>query len=101
MAIPGSTDWGDGTEHPCEDRSRPPLVQVDARGTAGPAQLRRTLPIALAAKKSGPIGFEFYVVSCDPRLIDKTLRQDAERFMFSWVSGRSEYVNWNRQVSWR
>jgi hypothetical protein len=70
-------------------------------GTAGPAQLRRTLPIALAALKSGPLGFEFYVVSCDPRLVDKLLRQNAERFMFKWVAGRAEYVNWNRQVSWR
>ena len=44
-------------------------------GTAGPAQLRRTLPIALAARSGGPSGFEFYVVSCDPRLADKVLRQ--------------------------
>lgn len=70
-------------------------------GTAGPAQLRRTLPIAVAAKKGGAAGFEFYVVSCDPRLADKALRQDAERFMFQWVANRPEYVNWNRQVSWR
>lgn len=70
-------------------------------GTAGAAQLRRTLPIALAARKSGAVGFEFYVVSCDPRLVDKVLRQDAERFLFQWVASRPEYVNWNRQVSWR
>jgi hypothetical protein len=70
-------------------------------GTAGPAQLRRTLPIALAARTTGAAGFEFYVVSCDPQLADKTLRHDAERFMFQWVASRPEFVNWNRQVSWR
>jgi len=70
-------------------------------GTAGPAQLRRTLPIALTARKTGPAGFEFYVVSCDPRLANKALRQEVERFMFRWVSARTEYVDWNRQKSWR
>lgn len=70
-------------------------------GTAGPEQLRRTLPIALTARKSGAAGFEFYVVSCDPRLIDKALRQEVERFMFVWVARHSHYVDWNRQVSWR
>lgn len=70
-------------------------------GTAGVAQLRRTLPIALAARETGTAGFEFYVVSCDSRLADKALRQDVERYMFNWVAGRADYVNWNRQVSWR
>src|SRR6267142_1319030 len=55
-------------------------------GTAPPAQLRRTLPIAIAAKKLGAAGFEFYLVSADPRLGDKAIRQDAERFMFAWVA---------------
>ena len=70
-------------------------------GTAAPEQLRRTLPIALAARQTGIEGFEFYVVSCDPALSDKRLRQDVERFMFRWLIGRNEYVDWNRQVSWR
>jgi hypothetical protein len=69
-------------------------------GTAGAAQLRRTLPIALAAPQTGAAGFEFCVVSCDPRLVDKALRQDAERFMFAWVARCAEYVDWNRQISW-
>ena len=70
-------------------------------GTAGSAQLGRTLPIALAARKSGSEGFEFYVVSSDPRLLAKDLRQDVERFMFAWVRRQPGYVDWNRQVSWR
>jgi hypothetical protein len=66
-------------------------------GTAGLAQLRRTLPIALTARKTGPEGFEFYVVSCDPRLLDKGLRQEVERFMFTWVGRHPHYVDWNRR----
>lgn len=70
-------------------------------GTAPPEQLRRTLPIAMAAKKSGVEGFRFYPISTDPRLVDKELRQDAERFLFSWVRAQQNLVDWNRQVSWR
>lgn len=70
-------------------------------GTAPPAQLRRTLPFGMAAKRTGSTGFEFYAVSIDPRLADKSLRQDAERFLFAWVRQQSHLVDWNRQVSWR
>lgn len=70
-------------------------------GTAPPEQLRRTLPIAMAAKRTGHVGFEFYAVSVDPRLAEKSLRQEAERFLFSWVGGQAKLVDWNRQVSWR
>lgn len=70
-------------------------------GTAPPEQLRRTLPIAIAAKKSGVEGFGFYPISTDPRLVDKDLRQDAERFLFSWVRAQQHLMDWNRQVSWR
>lgn len=70
-------------------------------GTAPPAQLRRTLPIGMAAKRTGRVGFEFFPVSVDPRLADKALRQEAERILFSWVRGQTDLVDWNRQVSWR
>src|SRR5438132_10861440 len=66
-------------------------------GTAPPEQLRRTLPIAIAAKKHRAAGFEFYVVSTDPRCCDETIRQDAERFLFDWVGKRASHVNWNLQ----
>lgn len=70
-------------------------------GTAPQAQLRRTLPIALAAKVTGAIGFEFNVVSVDLRLADKELRQDCERFLFDWVRRSDGLTDWNRQRSWR
>jgi len=70
-------------------------------GTAPVAQLRRSLPIAEAAKATGVVGFEFYLVSADARLEDKTLRQETERFLFAWADAADSFVNWNRQVSWR
>ena len=70
-------------------------------GTAPQEQLRRTLPIALAAKATGEAGFEFYVVSDDDRLEDKLLRQSCERFMFDWVRAHPGLTDWNRQRSWR
>jgi len=62
---------------------------------------RRTLPIAEAAKATGLAGFEFYLVSADTRLEDKTLRQETECFLFAWADAADGFVNWNRQVSWR
>lgn len=50
-------------------------------GTAPEHQLRRTLPIAEAAKRAGEVGFAFFVVSSDQRLQEKYLRQCCERFL--------------------
>lgn len=71
------------------------------RGTAKEADLRRTIPIAQAAKATGVEGFEFYVVSDDPQFEDMSLRQEAERFMFDWAEQSEEFVSWNLQRSWR
>jgi hypothetical protein len=70
-------------------------------GTAPEHQLRRRLPIALAAKATGEVGFEFYVISADQRLADKALRQECERFLFAWAQQAEGFVDWNRQRSWR
>lgn len=58
----------------------------------------RTIPIALAANATGPDGFEFYVVSDDPRFVDKALRQEAERFLHAL--NLPGLVNWNFQKNW-
>ena len=70
-------------------------------GSAPVEQLRRTLPIAEAAKATGVVGFEFYLVSADVRLEDKALRQETERFLFTWAEQADDFANWNRQISWR
>jgi hypothetical protein len=69
-------------------------------GTAPASQLRRPHPICRAAIELGPVAFEAYTVSADPRLADKALRQELERTLFGWLEGAC-WVNWNRQVSWR
>lgn len=70
-------------------------------GSAPSAQLRRTLPIAQAAKATGESGFEFYVVSADPRLEHRGLMQECERHLYEWVRSHFDLVDWNRQVSCR
>ena len=70
-------------------------------GSAPVEQLRRTLPIAEAAKATGVVGFEFYLVSADVRLEDKALRQETERFLFTWAEQADDFANWNRQINWR
>jgi hypothetical protein len=70
-------------------------------GTAPVAQLRRQHPIALAARKSGAEGFAYFVVGDDPGLADKALRQSSERRVFNWVRAHPDWVDWNRQRSWR
>ena len=92
--------------------ARPEFQFVDGSGaasagsgvcTTGPPDqrdLRRTSPIAEAAKATGAEGFEFYVVSDDPRLNDKELRQGTERFLFKWAEQADGFVSWNRQKSW-
>jgi hypothetical protein len=80
------------------------LLQMHS-ATARPQDLRRLRmsnphPIVVHAAKDGPAAFEFFVVSSDPRLADRLLRQEIERSLFSWIAKHPEYVNWNRQVSW-
>ena len=70
-------------------------------GTEKPEQLRRSIPIAQTAKEHGARAFSFYVVSTDPRLVDKDLRQDCERHLFQWLSDHTEFESWNHQKSWR
>ena len=69
-------------------------------GTAPATQLRRSHPICAAAREFGSDGFEAFLVSDDPQLLDKTVRQECERYLFEYVRA-SEWIDWNRQRSWR
>ncbi len=53
-------------------------------------QLRRTLPIAMAAKATGKDGFEFYVASDNPRLENKNLRQRCKSRLFDFIRKEQE-----------
>jgi hypothetical protein len=69
-------------------------------GTAGQQDLNRPAAICKAAIEHGPDGFEAFLVSADPRLADKDLRQDCERKLFE-VIRESGWADWNLQSSWR
>lgn len=75
-------------------------------GTAREADLRRLqMPdpdgFMVAARQHGRDGFEFHVLSADPRLTDKPLRQEVERGVFEWIRQQRRFTDWNRQRSWR
>lgn len=57
-------------------------------------------PYVVAAARHGTRGFEFYVVSCDPALRNKSFRQHVERALFRWVRLRVDLIDGNRQRSW-
>lgn len=58
-------------------------------------------PYVMAAVEHGPASFEFFVVSDDLRLVDKSLRQDLERALFRLVRRRMPRLeSCNRQRSW-
>jgi hypothetical protein len=58
-------------------------------------------PYVVAAVEHGPASFEFFVVSDDPRLADKSLRQEVERELFRLVRRRLPHLrSCNRQRSW-
>lgn len=74
-------------------------------GTARQKDLRRLAlpdpsPYLQAAVATGDVGFELYLVSDDPRLKDKPLRQEMEIFLHDWAERADGFVNWNRQRSW-
>ncbi len=71
-------------------------------GTAPERDRRRVLlknphPIVLAAVATGATGFEYYVVSADPRFQDTAPRKNAERFLHAHNWERHGFVNWNFQ----
>ena len=57
-------------------------------------------PYMVAAARDQPSAFEHYVLSTDPRLADKIIRQNVERDVFAWVRAQQLYVDWNRQRAW-
>ncbi len=74
--------------------------------TAPASQLRRLEmsdphPIVVEAASEGSAAFEYYVVTDDPRMNDKEMRQECERYLFRWLEEHSDYESWNRQRSWR
>lgn len=70
-------------------------------GTADATQLRRNNVFCQAAKRDGEAGFGHCVISTDPALEDKGLRDEIERYLFAWVANHPVYHDFNFQPGYR
>ena len=61
---------------------------------------RRGIIVELV-KVWGSEGLEHYLISDDPRLIDRVLRVDCEKFLHDWARAQDQYVNINTQRGYR
>ena len=67
-------------------------------GTAPEDQLRRTSALCQRVKQTGNEGFEYFLISDDPRFTDHSLRLEYEAFLFGWFQSNCElsgWINWN------
>ncbi len=63
-------------------------------GTAAENQLRRTSELCQRVKQTGNEGFEYFLISDDPRFSEKSLRLECEAFLFGWFQSNSEHNRW-------
>jgi hypothetical protein len=70
-------------------------------GTHSEKERMRCGPIVDLAREWGSEGLEYYVISADPRLADRVLRVDCEKFLHEWARQQSDYVNLNNQRGYR
>ena len=52
-------------------------------------------------KQWGSFGLEHYLISNDPRLSDRVLRVECEKFLHEWARTQTTYVNINTQRGYR
>lgn len=71
------------------------------QGTHTPAEAKRQGPIVELAKQWGSEGLEYYLISNDPRLADRELRVECEKFLHDWARSQETYNNINRQRGYR
>lgn len=70
-------------------------------GTHKPDQAKRQGPIVDLARRWGSEGLEYYLISNDPRLTDRVLRVECEKFLHEWARNQGTYNNINRQRGYR
>ena len=70
-------------------------------GTHLPKEANRKGPIVDLAKEWGSESLEHYLVSDDPRLIDRELRVECEKRLHEWARSQTLYCDLNRQRSYR
>ena len=49
----------------------------------------------------GSEGLEYYLISADPRLADRMLRVECEKFLHEWARTQSEFIDLNTQRGYR
>lgn len=70
-------------------------------GTHSPKEAQRRGQIVELVKAWGSKGLEHYLISSDPRLADRELRVECEKFLHEWARQQTEYVNLNTQRGYR
>lgn len=70
-------------------------------GTHGPKDANRQGAIVELAKAWGSGGLEYYLVSNHPRLADRVLRVECEKFLHEWARTQKDFVNMNTQRGYR
>jgi hypothetical protein len=70
-------------------------------GTHPAEEAARRGVIVELVKTWGSEGLEHYTISADPRLSDRVLRVECEKFLHAWARTQDQYVNINTQRSYR
>lgn len=70
-------------------------------GTHPPKEANRRGPIVDLVKQWGSEGLEYYLISNDPRLEDRELRVECEKFLHEWSRQQDTYRNLNTQRGYR
>ena len=70
-------------------------------GAHGPKEAQRRGPIVDLAKRWGSQGLEYYLISNHPKLADRELRVECEKFLHEWAGSQTEFRNMNNQSGYR
>ena len=71
------------------------------QGRHGPKEAQRRGLIVELVKIWGSDGLEYYLISNHPRLADRELRVECEKFLHEWARMQTEYLNLNTQRGYR
>lgn len=70
-------------------------------GLHTPREALRRGRIVDLVKQWGSEGLEHYLISNDPRLADRVLRVECEKFLHEWAKTQGDYVDLNTQKGYR
>ncbi len=70
-------------------------------GTHSPKETLRRGRIVDLVKEWGSEGLEHYLITSHPRLADRVLRVECEKFLHAWARTQTQYVDINTQRGYR